>query len=335
MSKVQLEDLSKKLGVSKTLISMVINGKGDKYGISRKTQAQVLGAIAESDYAPNRFAKSLRTGRSNFIGLIVGDILNPFYSGIVKSVEQTLHGQGVNLMLGDTGGNEELEMEKVERMISLQGVDGLIVASAFRNSSFYEQPRMAKIPIVFIHRMVPSFDANYVVADNFGGAVELANHLLDKGCRQLACFAVTPLDVSPVNDQIRGLKKALAMRGISMGGKMIKAVRPDRMAFDVQSHLRAVLKSGRNYDAIVVLNSIVAAVLLKILRKKEFRDMAGVQVASLDDAELFNMVKKKITSVSQPTQDIGTNASRLLMDLIAGKITGKSTVVINTKMVVR
>jgi LacI family transcriptional regulator len=335
MRKLQLEDLSKKLGVSKTLISMVINGKGDKYGISRKTQAAVLQAIVESDYSPNRFARTLRTGRSNFIGLIVSDISNPYYSNIIRTIEQTLHSNGVNLMLGGTGGNEEIEMQKVERMISRQGVDGLIVASAFRNPSFYAQPRLAKIPIVFIDRLVPAFNANYVLADNFGGARNLANHVLDKGCRQIACFALAPLDVTSANDQIRGLKKALAARGIAKGSQMIKPVRDRCMAADVQRHLRKMVESGRNYDAIFVLNSAIAAVLLKILRKKEFRNLADVQVASFDDTELFNMVTKKVVSVSQPTEDIGASASRLLLDLITGKLSGNSTVVLNTKMVVR
>ena len=102
MRKLQLEDLSKKLGVSKTLISMVINGKGNQYGISKKTQARVLDAISELNYYPNKFAKSLRTGKSYFIGLIVTDISNPFYSTIAKNIETLLFESEYNLMVCST-----------------------------------------------------------------------------------------------------------------------------------------------------------------------------------------------------------------------------------------
>jgi LacI family transcriptional regulator len=79
MKRLQLEDLSKQLGYSKTLISMVLNGKADQYGISKKTQAIVLDAVAKLDYTPNKFAKALRTGKSNFIGLIVADLSNLYH----------------------------------------------------------------------------------------------------------------------------------------------------------------------------------------------------------------------------------------------------------------
>src|SRR5688572_28111355 len=192
MRRLQLEDLSQKLGFSKTLISMVLNGKGNQYGISKKTQATVLDAIAKLNYSPNKFAKSLRTGKSYFIGLIVTDISNPFYSTIAKNIENVLFEREYNLMVCSTDENEEREKLLVEMMINQQGVDGLIIASTFKSAGFYEQPRFANIPIVFIDRVVPMFKANYVVIDNFGGAVGIVEHLLAEGRKHIACFAITP-----------------------------------------------------------------------------------------------------------------------------------------------
>ena len=141
---------------------MVLNGKGNQYGISKKTQATVLDAIAKLNYSPNKFAKSLRTGKSYFIGLIVTDIANPFYSTIAKNIESVLFESEYNLMVCSTDENEEREKLLVEMMVNQQGVDGLIVASTFKNATFYEQARFSKIPIVFIDRVVPLFNANYV-----------------------------------------------------------------------------------------------------------------------------------------------------------------------------
>src|SRR6185369_3798139 len=136
MKKLQLEDLSKQLGYSKTLISMVLNGKGNQYGISKKTQALVLDAIAKLNYTPNKFAKSLRTGKSNFIGLIVADISNPFYSTIAKNIENVLFSNQYNLMVCSSEEDEEREKKLIDMMINQQGVDGLIVASTFKNADY-------------------------------------------------------------------------------------------------------------------------------------------------------------------------------------------------------
>src|SRR5688572_20519955 len=186
MRRLQLEDLSKKLGFSKTLISMVLNGKGNQYGISKKTQATVLDAIAKLNYSPHKFAKSLRTGKSYFIGLIVTDISNPFYSTIARSIEHVLFESEYNLMVCSSEENEEREKQLIEMMVNQQGVDGLIVASTFKNSEFYNQSRFTKIPIVFIDRVVPLYNGNYVVIDNYGGSLELMDHLIKNGCKKIA-----------------------------------------------------------------------------------------------------------------------------------------------------
>src|SRR3954471_3078105 len=138
MRRLQLEDLSKKLGYSKTLISMVLNGKGNHYGVSKKTQALVLEAIEKLDYTPNKFAKSLRTGKSHFVGLIVSDISNPFYSTIAKKIEEVLFESGYNLMVCSAEEDERRESQIVEMMLEQQSVDGLIIASAQKNAAFYE-----------------------------------------------------------------------------------------------------------------------------------------------------------------------------------------------------
>ena len=161
MKRLQLEDLSKQLGYSKTLISMVLNGKADQYGISKKTQAIVLDAVSKLDYTPNKFAKALRTGKSNFIGLIVADISNPFYSTIAKNIEGTLFDRGYNLMVCSTDEDEEREKKLIDMMINQQGVDGIILASTFKNADYFNNPRFTKTPLVFIDRILPLFNGNF------------------------------------------------------------------------------------------------------------------------------------------------------------------------------
>ncbi len=335
MKKLQLEDLSKQLGYSKTLISMVLNGKGNSYGISKKTQAIVLDAIAELNYTPNKFAKSLRTGKSNFIGLIVSDISNTFYSTIAKNIESVLFANQFNLMVCST--EEDVEREKllVEMMVSQQSVDGLIVASSQRNSTFYDQPRFSKIPTVFIDRVIPLFNANYVIIDNYGGSLEMVNFMIKEGYKHIACFAITPLHLSTIEDRLNGYYKAFSQNGLSVNSSLVKSIHFERIHEDVELGLRELFQSNPETDAIFTLNNNIAVALLSALRKKEFEKYVHIKITCFDDIELFDIIDKKVISVSQPIEEIGRSASNLVLDIISGKHSGVANFVLPTKLIVR
>lgn len=315
---------------------MVLNGKGNQYGISKKTQAAVLDAVAQLDYTPNKFAKALRTGKSYFIGLIVTDIANPFYSTIAKNVENVLFENGYNLMVCSTEENEEKEKRLVEMMLNQQGVDGLIIASTFKNSSFYEQARFAKVPIVFIDRVIPLFNTNYVVIDNYGGSVDIVSRLVKEGCKKIACFCITPLYLSTVEDRVNGYREALAKHNLAEDPDYIKQISFDHIDADVERSLRELVQKDEQLDAVFVLNNHIAVSLLKALKRKEFSTIASrLKIACFDDIELFNIIDRPVISVSQPVQEIGKNSSLVLLSIIAGKQTSKSNIVLPTTVIDR
>jgi len=315
---------------------MVLNGKGNQYGISKKTQAAVLDAVTQLNYTPNKFAKALRTGKSYFIGLIVTDIANPFYSTIAKSIENVLFESGYNLMVCSTEENEEKEKTLVEMMLNQQGVDGLIVASTFKNSSFYEQPRFSKTPIVFIDRVLPLFNTNYVVIDNYGGSMEIVNHLIHSGCKKIACFCITPSYLSTVEDRLNGYRDAVRKNKLPEEQEYIKSINFDHINDDVEQSLRELVQSKTQPDAIFVLNNHIAVALLKALKKIEFKELGTkIKIACFDDIELFNIIDQPVISVSQPVQEIGRNSSIILLDIIAGKQINKSNIVLSTKLIDR
>lgn len=336
MKRLQLEDLSKQLGFSKTLISMVLNGKGNQYGISKKTQAEVLDAVAKLDYTPNKFAKALRTGKSNFIGLIVADIANPFYSKIAKNIEGVLFEKNYNLMVCSTDENEEKEKRLVEMMINQQGVDGLIIASTFKDSSFYDQPRYSSIPTVFIDRVLPLFNTNYVVIDNYGGALEIINHLAAKGCKKIACFSITPSFISTIEDRVNGYKDALTKNKLKFEPSLLRPINFEKVQSDVEEAITDLLKTQPDLDAIFALNNNIATAILNVLKKKQFVEKGNkIKIACFDDIDLFNIIDRPIISVSQPVEEIGKNASLLILDIMDGKQTNKSNIVLSTKLIER
>ncbi|MCW3077857.1 MAG: hypothetical protein JWO32_2466 [Bacteroidetes bacterium] len=315
---------------------MVLNGKGNQYGISKKTQSAVLEAVSQLDYTPNKFAKALRTGKSNFIGLIVADISNPFYSTIAKNIEHVLFDRGYNLMVCSTEENEEKEKRLVEMMLNQQGVDGVIVATTFKDSSFYDQPRFAKTPLVFIDRLLPLFNTNYVVIDNYGGSLEVTNHLIKSGAKKIACLSISPSYLSTIEDRVNGYKDALTKSKLKQDASLLRLIRFDHINDDVDTCIQELLIKHQDLDAIYALNNHLATAVLKTLRKKDFEKHADkIKIACFDDIELFNIIDKKVSSVSQPIEEIGKNASLLILDIIDGKQVNKSNIVLATKVIAR
>jgi len=335
MRKLQLEDLAKKLGYSKTLISMVLNGKGDQYGISKKTQQVVLDAMSKLDYTPNKFAKSLRTGKSYFVGLIVSDISNPFYSMIAKNIETVLFESNYHLMVCSTEEKEEKEKELVDTMVNQQAVDGLIIASCLKSPAFYEQPRFGQLPMVFIDRSLPKFPANYVTIDNFGGAFEAVRQLLKENYSRIACFAITPQYLSTISDRIQGYRSALQSQSPKKKTELVKYIHFETIQEDVEKALLEFLSGKERPDAIFCLNNNITISVLRTLQKKEFASLSKLRVACFDDLATFDILDKKVVSVAQPTEEMGKRSSSLIMDLISGKASGLTTIVLPTELIVR
>ena len=257
-------------------------------------------------------------------------------TAIAKNIESVLFENGYNLMVCSTGENEEHEKRLVEMMINQQGVDGLIVASTFKTAEFYTNTRYASTPFVFIDRVLPLFNANYVVIDNYGGSVEIVNNLVKHKCKSISCFSITPSYISTIEDRINGYKDALTKNKLTVDESLIKSIRFDNIQNDVEESLRDLLKNNADVDAIYCLNNNITTALLVTLRKKEFEKLnAKLKIACFDDIDLFNIIDKQIISVSQPIENIGKSSSLLMLDVINGKQTHKSNVVLSTTLIER
>lgn len=321
--KTLLEDIARELNVSKTLVSMVINGKGDAYGISKKTQEKVLNKAAELQYTPNMFARALRTGKSNLIGLLVADISNSFYSNIAKHVEKALAEKGYNLMICSTDENIDREEKLIQLFGEQQIIDGLIVATTNTSGEFFKKERLRNFPIVFIDRYLPDIDSNYVVADNYQGSFELTDLLIHKGCRNIVAFNITPSHISSLKDRVRGFKDALAKYNLAFGPDNLVEISFNNIESDVREKLIALLKQPGKIDAIYTLNNHIAVACLHVFNELAI-DMKkeGIYFASFDDISLFDFVKPSVISVSQPLERIGEEAASLVLKLIGQRNTG-------------
>src|SRR6056300_1240730 len=134
MKKVSLKDIADSLGVSKALVSLVLNGKGDERGINKNTQERVRVKAKELNYVPNQYARGLRVGRTDTIGVIVPDISNAFYGKLCKAIEQEAYRKGFNFIISNTYEDVQKEKKLITDLIN-RNIDGLILASSFDNKN--------------------------------------------------------------------------------------------------------------------------------------------------------------------------------------------------------
>ncbi|MBA4240462.1 MAG: hypothetical protein C0448_07040 [Sphingobacteriaceae bacterium] len=325
IKKTLLEDIAKELNVSKTLVSMVINGKGDAYGISKKTQEKVLAKAGEMEYTPNVFARALRTGKSHLIALLVADISNPFYSNIAKYVEKELASKGYNLMICSTDENVDREEKLISLFAEQHMIDGLIIATTNTSGEYFKKERLRNFPIVFIDRYLPDIESNYVVANNYQGSLEITELLIQKGCKNILALNITPSHISSLTERVKGYKDALKKHDISFKDENLLEISFDNIQSDVKEKLTKRLKQGQKIDAIYTLNNHIATACLNVFNEIGFdAKKEGVYFASFDNISLFDFVKPNIISVSQPLEQIGIEAANLALHLIDSKGTDAS-----------
>lgn len=325
IKKTLLEDIAKELNVSKTLVSMVINGKGDAYGISKKTQEKVLAKAGEMEYTPNVFARALRTGKSHLIALLVADISNPFYSNIAKYVEKELASKGYNLMICSTDENVDREEKLISLFAEQHMIDGLIIATTNTSGEYFKKERLRNFPIVFIDRYLPDIESNYVVANNYQGSLEITELLIQKGCKNILALNITPSHISSLTERVKGYKDALKKHDISFKDENLLEISFDNIQNDVKEKLTKRLKQGQKIDAIYTLNNHIATACLNVFNEIGFdAKKEGVYFASFDNISLFDFVKPNIISVSQPLEQIGIEAANLALHLIDSKGTDAS-----------
>jgi len=333
MKKVSLKDIANHLGVSTTLVSMVLNNQGDEKGISAKTQKRVKEYAQQINYKPNQVARSLRMGSSKIIGLIIADISNVFYSAIAKSIEDKASENGYNIMFMNSEETPEHEAEMIRLLID-RGVDGLILSTSFKDRQEIRQLRDNGIPFVLIDRYIPGVKTNYVLADNYQGAFDMTEHLISQGMSKIAVLNVTPSHLTTMKQRIAGYKDALRKHGYPVNNKLIKEVHHDDLNLQMEKVLKELIIKEK-VQSIFFLNNKLTITGLEVFKKYNIRIPLDVSIASFDDIELFRFSYPTITAVIQPKEEIGRLAFEVLLNQIRNSDAEKQQIVLPVKVVTR
>jgi LacI family transcriptional regulator len=313
MEKLLLSDLANILGFSKTLVSMVLNGKGDANGISKKTQERVFQLAKELNYSPNNFARGLRIGKSNTIGLIIPDIGNSFYSKFARNIEAIAYKNDYNVIVCSSDEKAEKE-EKIINMLLNKNVDGLIISSTLYSPEIYFDLIEKNYPLVLINQNFNNSDFNYVGVDDVEDSFEATSFLLKNGYKNIGFITLGPQHVSSLQDRLEGYKLALKTKRIKIDNSHIKLI-PFQYTFKhIEKAIGELIEA--KVEAVVFANNNLTLDALKYLDSKKISIPKEFALISFDDIEIFSYTYSPITAIKQPIEKISETAVNILFENI-------------------
>ncbi|MGE5554391.1 MAG: LacI family DNA-binding transcriptional regulator [Betaproteobacteria bacterium] len=307
-----IQDVARKARVSTATVSRVINESGF---VSEELKNKVRQALNELDYRPNSFARSLRKKQSYLIGLMISDIANPFFTALVRGVEDVVNDSGFNLILCNTDEMEEKERAYVE-LLCEKRVDGVIMAPAGHSRGHVEMFQRYGIPVVFVDRELEGVKVDAVLLDNVKGAQLATTHLISLGHRRIGVIAGRP-DISTTWGRLEGYRRALHEQGIEFSPDLV--VGSDSRIDGGYRGAQALLSLRERPTAIFATNNLVTIGAMKFMKETGVRIPADISIVGFDDFESTSIVDPPLTVVAQPTYQIGQTAATTLVKRVKRK----------------
>jgi LacI family transcriptional regulator len=313
--KPSIDDIAKSLGVSKTLVSMVINNKTEKYGISEKTRKRVEEKIAELGFMPNKAARRLRTGKSFLIGVIVPDISNPFYSRIIRIIEDKAQLDGYSPMICSSDEDSEKEINLVKMLIDSQQVDGLILSSTLDNASQLDFLAKRNFPCVLIDRVLPGSSMPSVSVDNEQAAFTATEAMIKSGCKNIALLTISPAYISTIKERKQGFARAMEAHRLSFSEKNVIEIPFSDIRNSVFENLDELLKKNK-IDGLFAANNNIALACMEYFIDHKVKVPEQLKFVSFDDIDVFRFSSPTISAVEQPVEEIGSWSFKVLKELL-------------------
>lgn len=302
-----IRDVAARAGVTDMTVSRVLNRSGP---VSEAVRLRVERAIDELGYFPSRIARGLRSRRTRIIALIVSDVTNPFFTTIVRGVEDAASDRDHLVMICNTDESEEEEIRYME-MLAGQNVDGVLLVPAKGAERAQALAQRWEFPLVLVERRVPGNEHSIVHCDTRGGARRMTEYLLELGHREFAILA-SPIGVSSSDERVSGAMEALAGTGAHA------TVIHDTLSRETAG--RAVerwMGMDPRPTAIFALNNLLTIGTLKALRARGVLVPEDVSLAGFDDLPAPLLAQPFLTVVSQPAYEMGRVGVEKLFERIA------------------
>ena len=305
---ITIYDVAKKAGVSMATVSRVVNGNPN---VKPGTRKKVMEVIDELDYRPNAVARGLASKKTTTVGVIIPDVTNVYFSSLARGIDDVATMYKYNIILANSDGNEEKEIQVFNTLLAKQ-VDGIIYMGTHLTEKLREQIKRSKTPVVLAGSIDHKNEFVSVYVDYVKAVKEAVNNLLAHGDKRVA-FVSGPLNY-PINGEYRlkGYKEALAENGIEFDQDLV---------FETNDSYRAgetlwPALSAAHADAAFVADDELATGVLNGAVDAGAQIPAEFEVITGNDSKLTQIVRPKLSSITQPLYDIGAVAMRCLTKMM-------------------
>ncbi len=331
-AKVTLRDIANATGLSTSTVSLVLNGKGFK--IPESTRQRIRDAVIQLNYQPNLAARSLATGKTQTIGVIVPDISNTFFAEMVHHLQLALSQYSYDIILCSS--EEKMSNDiKYIRLLSARNVDGLILTLSGESLEKKNRQQILSVlaetavPHIFLDRYLDA-DSHVVSADNRGSGSTVARMLLENGHTQIGVIT-GPISLNSSKNRLAGFRKALSEQGVTL---------PDNRIYHGHYNVDSGIQGARqllqdpSITAIFAFNDLQAFGVMTYARQEGIRIPQDISLAGFDDTFFCSMAEPKLTSIKQPVREMAQEASEMIVDLLHGTEHRKS-VKLKTRLIER
>lgn len=333
MKKVSLKDIAQSAGVSTALVSYVLNGKEKESRVGEEIAKKIKLIAKELNYQPNHMAKSLRSGKSHTIGLIIADISNPFFANIARVVEDEAKRNGYTVIIGSCDENADKSWDLLNVLINRQ-VDGFIIVSCENSENQIHYLKEKNIPFVLLDRHFPDIQTDFVATNNYKASYDAGTHLVKSGYQKVGLIAYKS-EMYHMVERIRGYKHALRDNGVDFNNNWLKEVRFETMEKEVKVAIDEIMSSSQKVDALIFATYGLAINGLKYINELRLKVPSDVAIVSFGQAEVFDLYYCPITYMRQPLELLGKTAVQYLIEKMKNPDEGMKQILMEARLIAR
>ena len=312
---VRMKDIARDLGVSVVTVSKVLRNHSD---ISAQTRARVWKRIKELDYRPNPVARALVTGRTHSIGLVVPDLVHPFFAEVAKGLSRVLRKRDYSLVIASSEEDPALERSEIDQLLARR-VDALIVASAQRTIESFRHIEEQRTPYILIDRRFSGLAANFVGVDDERVGELATGHLIDAGCRAIA--HIRGPEVSTALGRLEGYRRVLLRHGLAMPPEYIVSPRSSDDAGDRSGYeaMKRLLELRPQPDAVFCYNDPTAMGALRAILESGLRVPEDIALIGCGNVHYDALLRVPLSSIDQDSAGIGGRAASMALAVLEAK----------------
>jgi LacI family transcriptional regulator len=314
---ITIKDIAQALGLS---ISTVSRALRDSYEISQETKQLVMDYAAKMHYRPNPIALSLKERRTRSLGIVVSEIANSFFSQAINGIESIAREKGYTVIITQTAENKDREIENIHDLAS-RSVDGLLVSLSCETTDigYLKTLHDRGMPMVFFDRVPEEINTHKVISDNYNGAYDATNHLLDSGYQRIA-FLGNAAHLSIIKERLAGYTDAHRHRKLPVDEALIKYAAHGGLIYaEAEDALNQLLKLRKKPDAVLACADKLTTNCLRYFHARSIRVPDEIALVGFSNLDLTELLKPSLSVIRQPAFEIGQQATELLLQILESK----------------